>query len=65
MLNAYGVVIRAVAGGGMDESCARVVGDVVAGQHGDVVVPLAVGAVGIAQRMGTDEIFQFLNRDIT
>ena len=36
------VVVRAVAGRGVDEAGARLVGDVIAGEEGDIVVPFAV-----------------------
>ena len=38
------VVVVAMVGRGVDEAGAGVVGDVVAGEHGDVEVPFAAGA---------------------
>ena len=48
----------------MDEAGARVVGDVVAREHGDVVVPFAVRAVHATERVGHDEAREFLGRDV-
>jgi hypothetical protein len=49
------VVVVPVAGGGVDETRAGVVRDVVAREHGDVVVPFAVGVLHAAEGVGHDE----------
>jgi hypothetical protein len=43
------IVVIAVAGRGMDKARARVVGDMIAGQHGDVIIPFAVAALDAAK----------------
>ncbi len=46
------IVIIAVAGGGMHKARACVIGDMIAGKHGDVIVPLAIATFDAAEGVG-------------
>ena len=48
------IVVIAMAGRGMDKAGARIIGDVVAGEHGDIVIPLAVATFDGAEGVGED-----------
>ena len=57
-LHAQLIVVIAVAGGGMHKARARIVGDMIAGEHGDVIVPLAVAALDAAEGVGESQRLQ-------
>ena len=48
------IVVIAMAGRGMDKAGACVVGNMVAGEHGDIVIPLAVAAFDGVEGVGED-----------
>jgi hypothetical protein len=55
-------VVVAVAGRGMDEARARVVGDMLAGQERHVELPFAARAFGPAQRVGAGQRCKLVRR---
>jgi hypothetical protein len=63
VLAAEQVVVVAVGGGGVHEAGAGLVGDVVAGEHGDVVVPFALRAVEAAEGVGEGQGAELVGRD--
>ena len=44
-------IVIAMAGGGVDKACARIIGDVITGKHRYIVIPFAIGTIRAAQRV--------------
>ena len=65
VLEAHLIVVVAMAGGGVDKACARVIGDVITGEHGDGVVPFAMAILDACVGVGAGDAGQIICRNRT